>query len=244
MRVFGAGRGGKRPFAEIPQTYIQKETTRTAVGSARCLISSRHDRLVPVMKTAIVEHVAGGSHSFGALGLGGFCVLFCGGLPSHQIQLFATAVRLNDDITRLERLAQHINAEVRLRVSAHEDVQCGVVGFRPRVDRNVTFRQHRNAGDAAVWREMVEVAMQKRRPSHVHATLQRRLDVFEIVDVFRAEQIDDQMVAGVADTIALDEEVEPFCFVVFLVGVRPLLKVSHWMRGARQALVVFLMGGA
>lgn len=67
----------------------------------------------------------------------------------------------------------------------------------------------------------------QRSTSYFHTTLERPLNVLEIVEPLGAEHIDQQMRTGKADTFTLDEEV--------LVSV---------MRYARALLRIFLLGGA
>ena len=48
---------------------------------------------------------------------------------------------------------------------------------------------------------MMQMDVQQGCPRHVHAPLQSFLDVLEIIEPLRAEEIDDQMAAGVPDAI-------------------------------------------
>src|SRR5579862_3259076 len=57
-------------------------------------------------------------------------------------------------------LAQHRDAPVGIGRAAHENVERGIAGFRPGVDRDVTFGQHRHSGNSA-WLEMMQVNMQE-----------------------------------------------------------------------------------
>ena len=52
--------------------------------------------------------------------------------------------------------------------------------------------------------------MQQRRLRHLDATPQRRFDMLKIVEPARADQVDDEMRAGKALAVALDEEVLSF----------------------------------
>jgi len=56
----------------------------------------------------------------------------------------------------------------------------------------------------------MEVDVQERCLRHLDATPERRLDMREIVQTARADQVDDQMRAGKALAVALDEEVLSF----------------------------------
>src|SRR3546814_9303119 len=56
-------------------------------------------------------------------------------------------------------------------------------------------------------REVMEVDMQQSRLRHLDKTAQRRLDMLEIVETVRADQVDDEMRAGETLAVALDEEI-------------------------------------
>ena len=63
----------------------------------------------------------------------------------------------------------------------------------------------RHAGDAAACRELVQVQMHERRPRRLHGAAQRRLDRSGRRNARRPE-IDDEVRAGVAQTVALDSD--------------------------------------
>src|SRR6478752_1519468 len=62
-----------------------------------------------------------------------------GRLPLELVELGAAVVRFHDHVTGSERLTQDVDALLRLGVSAHEDVERSVIGFRPAMDGDVTL---------------------------------------------------------------------------------------------------------
>src|SRR3546814_18116476 len=90
---------------------------------------------------------------------------------------------------------------------SHEDVERGIAGFRPGVDRDVRLRQHRHAGNTVVRREMMQVDVQQRRLGRLDAFAQSVLDVGEIVDALGAPKVDDKMRSGETLAVALNKEV-------------------------------------
>ena len=89
------------------------------------------------------------------------------------------------DALRLERLAQHRDAGIRLGVAAHEDVERRVARLRPGVDRDVALGQHRDAGDPAVRLEVMQVDVQQRRARGGDAAAQRLVDQVDVVEAAR-----------------------------------------------------------
>jgi hypothetical protein len=73
----------------------------------------------------------------------------------------------------------------------------------------------------------MQVDVQQRCTRHLNAAFQRLFDVLEIVKPLGAEQVDDEMGAGVAMPI-------PFYEIVFPVVVRTM----------RGLTMIFLLGGA
>ena len=69
--------------------------------------------------------------------------------------------------------------------------------------------------------------MQQCSACHFYTTLERPLDVLDIVEPPGTKQIDDQMVSGISNAIALDEEV-----------------LSVFVRYTRDFTMIFLLGGA
>ena len=59
------------------------------------------------------------------------------------------------DPARLESALENLKRLARFRIAAHEDVEGGKAFFRPSVDGDVAFRQHRHAGYAAAVFELV-----------------------------------------------------------------------------------------
>src|SRR3546814_17262868 len=87
------------------------------------------------------------------------------------------------------------------------DVERGIAGFRPGVDRDVRLLQHRHAGNTVVRREMMQVDVQQRRLGRLDAFAQSVLDVGEIVDALGAPKVDDKMRSGETLAVALNKEV-------------------------------------
>src|SRR3546814_7136469 len=79
-------------------------------------------------------------------------------------------------LRRAEARAQNLDRAMRLGRAAHEDVERGIAGFRPGVDRDVRLRQHRHAGNTVVRREMMQVDVQQRRLGRLDAFAQSVLD--------------------------------------------------------------------
>jgi hypothetical protein len=75
------------------------------------------------------------------------------------------------------------------------------------MDRDVRLGENRYARDSTVRREVMEVDVQKGGTCHLYASPERVLDMLQIVEPFCPNEIDDQMSARVADTIALTEKV-------------------------------------
>ena len=67
------------------------------------------------------------------------------------------------DGLRLERAGQGGNRVIRIAIAAHKQIDGGEVSLRPCVNRDMTFREHQDATDPAIGREMVEMTMQDRR---------------------------------------------------------------------------------
>ena len=76
-----------------------------------------------------------------------------------------------------------------LGIAAHEDVEGGVITFRPGVHTDVRFGKNSYAGNAAVGREVVQVNVQQRRPCGVDRTAEL-LPWHGAADVERLSPID------------------------------------------------------
>src|SRR3546814_7675552 len=111
-------------------------------------------------------------------------------------------------LRRAEARAQNLDRAMRLGRAAHEDVERGIAGFRPGVDRDVRLRQHRHAGNTVVRREMMQVDVQQRRLGRLDAFAQSVLDVGEIVDALGAPKVDDKMRSGETLAVALNKRSE------------------------------------
>ena len=125
-------------------------------------------------------------------------------------------------------------------VAAHEDVDRGVAALGPGVDRDVRFGQHRDPRYAAARGELRAGAgaAASRRPPRPRAgararSRRRRRGI-------GVPEIDDQMAAGVAQTVALDEVIvgQDSCALArpgFPPGLRPGLRhPSRWFRRPPQ----------
>ena len=66
----------------------------------------------------------------------------------------------------------------------------------------MAFGQHGNAGDAAAFREGVQMNVQERRPGSLHRVDQRLFDPVAVVQTFRFPQVDDQVTARIGQTVA------------------------------------------
>ena len=89
----------------------------------------------------------------------------------------------DDDATRTERRLEHRKRTPRLRASAHEDVEGRVAAFGPGVHADMAFGENGNAGDAAAFREPVQMNVQKRRARRCYGILQRLFDPIAIVEM-------------------------------------------------------------
>ena len=136
-------------------------------------------------------------------------------------------MRLDDDIARLERLAQDVDTLLRLGIAAHEDVNGRKLGVRPAMDRDMALREHGHPRHSALRREVMQVNMQQRSASYFNTTLQRAFDVLEIIKPPSTHQIYEKVVPGKSNAVALDEEV-----------------VSLNVRYVRSLTMIFLLGGA
>lgn len=168
------------------------------------------------------------------LAFGGFSR--CRGLPRRQIEFLAALVRLDDDLLGFERILQNGNAQLGLGIATHEHVKRGVVSFGPAMNGNVALSKNRNSGYTAVRCEMMQMNMQQARSGDLDTPLQGSLHVLDIVEPVSAKQIDDQMIAGIANAIAFYEE------VVSLTGRRR--RRIAIVRYPRVFTMIFLLGGA
>jgi hypothetical protein len=64
------------------------------------------------------------------------------------------------------------DSRVSIAFAAHEYINRGIVVLRPRVDRNVTFREHGNAGDPAAIAKSVTMGMHYGRACRRRAAFQ------------------------------------------------------------------------
>lgn len=70
-----------------------------------------------------------------------------------------------------KHLADMLQREFWLRMTAHEDIQCRKAVFGPRMNTDVRFAQHDDASNAGLLAKMMEM-----RAQHVGAGMPCRLD--------------------------------------------------------------------
>src|SRR5687768_12667168 len=76
---------------------------------------------------------------------------------------------LYSDSTRRERFEQNLYASLRARGSAHEHVKRRVLQLGPGVDGDVALGEYGDATDSAVGFERMQVNVQQRSASNLHA---------------------------------------------------------------------------
>ena len=82
----------------------------------------------------------------------------------------------------------------------------------------------------------MQVDVQERRARYLHASLERALDVLQVIEPSGAKQVHDEVGAGKPNAIALDEKVLP----VFVPHVGTVF--VRYMRS--NTTMIFLLGGA
>ena len=107
------------------------------------------------------------------------------------------------------------NGPVGIAGAAHENVDGRVSPFRPGVDADMGFGDHRDPGDAALIAETVEVKVEQRGVARRDRSFQGGLHHLGIIEALGAPEVDEQMGAGVAETVFFDEIV-----VAFPLGLR------------------------
>ena len=83
----------------------------------------------------------------------------------------------------MERRLNHRDSLPRIAGATHENIDRGKIPLRPRVDRDVTLRQHHHARHAAIRREVVEVAMQDGRTRNYGTLTQRTINKIGLIKV-------------------------------------------------------------
>src|SRR3972149_2180944 len=114
---------------------------------------------------------------------------------------------LHHNVTGVESFAQDFDALLRLSLSTHEDVEGRIIGLGPAVNGDVALRQNGNARHATIGREVMQMDVQQGCARYLHASLERALDVLDIIKAAGTEQIHQKVGAGIAHPVALDEEV-------------------------------------
>jgi hypothetical protein len=100
---------------------------------------------------------------------------------SGDVHFLAAQMLVHDDLARLESLAENLHSKMRLRGSAHENVESRVSVFGPAVDADVRLSKHGNARHAAIRREVMHVDVQERGACDVDAFPEGILDMLKIV---------------------------------------------------------------
>ena len=111
----------------------------------------------------------------------------------------------NHHAAGLERLLEDIQGLAGFSIAAHEHVERGIALFRPGVDRDMAFGQHRDAGNAAAVFELVQVDMKQGRARRRHRVNQGGFDALTVVQALGFPQINDHMAAGIDQAVAVDE---------------------------------------
>ena len=151
-------------------------------------------------------------------------------------QLTSAQMLAHHDVLGVERLLQHADGELGLRLAAHEDVEGCVIRLGPAVDRDMRLGQHRHPRHATIRREVMKMYVQQSSISYLHTALERMLDVLQVIQLTGAIQIDDQMATGSLNAFAL----YAVCTSVH-VSSRHGLEV---VRYSRDYTMIFLLGGA
>lgn len=153
--------------------------------------------------------------------------LWAGRLPLQVWKLCAAVVSLHRDFADTERFTQDLDALLRMGIPTHEDVESRIIGLGPAVNGDVALRKNCNARHATIGREVVQVSVQQSCPGRLNATLQRVLDVLEIIETASPEQVHQKVGTRAALPVTLDEVVLPV-----------------FVRYRRSYTTIFLLGGA
>lgn len=117
------------------------------------------------------------------------------------------ALLVDVDPTRREGALEGGNRIESVAVAAHEHVDCREPEFRPRVNADVGFGQYHDARNAASSQEFVQVHVQDRGVRLAGRIEKRTFDRIDVIKVAGAPKIDEQVEAGKARPVALDEVV-------------------------------------
>lgn len=84
---------------------------------------------------------------------------------------------------------QRVEAQLWPGVAAHEDVDCCIIVLGPRVDRDVAFRQDRDAGIACTIAEIMGVHAEHGRTRGLGCTAERLAALFRVEQTPGAEEL-------------------------------------------------------
>jgi hypothetical protein len=73
------------------------------------------------------------------------------------------------DALWIERSLQDSERLSWLGIPAHEDIECGIAMLGPRMNRDVTLGQNRNARNSTSWSKNMKVDMKKRCSGGLHS---------------------------------------------------------------------------
>src|SRR5260221_407313 len=125
----------------------------------------------------------------------------------------AALMLADHDAAGLESALENLKRLAGLGIAAHEDVEGREALFRPGVDGDVAFRQHRHAGNAAAVFELVQVNMQQGCARLIHRIDQRGFDPLTVIQALGFPKVDDDVTARIGQTVLGNE-------MIFLVVVR------------------------
>ena len=83
---------------------------------------------------------------------------------------------------RIEGCFKNRKSFPRFGVSAHEDIECRVLLFRPSMNTDVTFAENGHARDAAAIVECMQVNVQKGCPGCIHGIYQCSFNPITVVE--------------------------------------------------------------
>src|SRR5215212_8311822 len=117
----------------------------------------------------------------------------------------AALVLTEHDALWCERLLQHRERLTSVGTAAHEDIECGITAFRPRMHADMAFRQHSYARDSTARRKGMQVDMKERRSCCLHCIDHCLLDAIFVSEAFSLPKIDDQVTARKGHSVFRDE---------------------------------------
>lgn len=134
-----------------------------------------------------------------------------------------------------ECFLQNVQDGARVDFATHVHVDRGIACGRRAVESDMASGQHRKPRHAGFVRVAMQVNSEQGGASNFDATLECTLDVLEVVQPAGIDQVDDQMIAGKANAIALN------VLSSILVRSRHRGRLARYTRGFTM---IFLLGGA